>query len=255
MDLIGRVALVTGGATGIGRATLLQLAKHGAAGVVVNYRSRPEEAEQVAEEIRQLGAEPLCVQADMRDDAQVRAMVDQVRDRFGRLDVLVNNAGITKWVPIQDLEALTDATWDEVLDVDLKGPFRCVRAAAPLLAEAHGAIVNVSSISAVLATVTTSSLAYGAAKAALIYLTKGLAMALAPDVRVNAVAPAFTDTRWMADHYAGDYSERVARSGASFPLGRVATPDDIAAAILSFVIGSDFVTGQTLLVDGGLSLS
>ncbi len=255
MDLTGRVALVTGGATGIGRATLLQLAQHGAAGVVVNYRSRPEEAEQVAEEIRRLGAKSLCVQADVRDDAQVRAMVDRIRERFGRLDVLVNNAGITKWVPIQDLEGLTDATWDEVLDVDLKGPFRCVRAAAPLLKETHGAIVNVASISGVIATVTTSSLAYGAAKAALIYLTKGLAMALAPNVRVNAVAPAFTDTRWMAEHYADDYEERLARSGASFPLGRVATPDDVAAAILSFVVGSDFVTGQTLLVDGGLSLS
>src|SRR5690242_12383235 len=107
MDLTGRVALVTGGATGIGRATLLQLAKHGASSVVVNYRSRPDEAEKVADEVRQMGAEPLCVQADVRDDAQVRAMVEQVRDRFGRLDVLVNNAGITKWVPIQDLEALT----------------------------------------------------------------------------------------------------------------------------------------------------
>ncbi len=255
MELAGRVALVTGGATGIGRATALKLASSGAAAVAVNYRSQQAEAVAVADEIRSLGAEPLCVHADVRNDAQVRSMVQQTGERFGRLDVLVNNAGITHWVPVTDLEALTDDMWDEVLDVNLKGTYRCVRAAAPLLKQARGAVVTVASISGILATATTSSLAYGAAKAALIYLTRGLAISLAPEVRVNAVAPAFTDTRWMRSHYGDSYERSIAGAAANIPLARIATPEDIAAAILALVTGGDFVTGQTLVVDGGLSLS
>ncbi|HJO72838.1 MAG TPA: SDR family oxidoreductase [Rhodospirillales bacterium] len=255
MELKGRVALVTGGATGIGQATVLHLARSGAAGVVINYRSAKEEAEALAAEVRQAGAEAMCVHADLKDDDQVRQMVGQVGERFGHLDVLVNNAGITHWVPVRDLEGLTDAMWDDIMDVNVKGAFRCTRAAATLLTEASGMIVNVSSMSGVLATVTASSLAYGSAKAALIYLTRGLAVALAPKVRVNAVAPAFTDTKWMQTHYGDDYEQTVAQASASYPLGRIATTEDVAAAIVSLITGGDFVTGQTLLIDGGLSLS
>ncbi len=255
MKLAGRVALVTGAATGIGRATVLRLAAAGIGGVAINYRTARQEAEALAVEVASHGAAALGVPADIRNDDQVRHMVNRVRDRFGRLDVLVNNAGTTHWVPLADLEALTDGIWDEVLDVNLKGAYRCVRAAAPLLAETHGTVVNVASISGILATTTISSLAYGAAKAALIYLTRGLAVALAPNVRVNAVAPAFTDTRWMHEHFGDAYEACVADAATSIPLGRVAAPEDIADAILSLVSGSDFVTGQTLVVDGGLSLS
>jgi 3-oxoacyl-[acyl-carrier protein] reductase len=145
--------------------------------------------------------------------------------------------------------------WDEILDVNVKGAFRCVRAAASLIAGARGMVVNVSSISGVLAPSTISSLAYGTAKAALIYLTKGLAVALAPEIRVNCVAPAFTDTPWMSEHFGPDYREIMAKASADFPLQRIATPDDIAGAILGLITGGDFVTGQTLIVDGGLSLS
>ncbi len=255
MKLDGRIALVTGGATGIGQATVLHLARSGAAGVVINYRSAKEQAEEIAAEVRRIGAEAMCVYADLKDDEQVRGMVRQVGERFGRLDMLVNNAGVTHWVPVADLEGLTDAVWEEILDVNVKAAFRCTRAAAPLLSEARGAIVNVSSISGVLATATLSSLAYGTAKAALIYLTRGLAVALAPNVRVNAVAPAFTDTQWMRDHFGDDYDRTIAQAASSFPLGRIATTEDVAEAIVSLVTGSDFVTGQTLIVDGGLSLS
>lgn len=255
MDIDGRVALVTGGATGIGQATALHLARSGAAGVVINYRSAKEQAEQTAEEVRKFGAEALCVHADLKNDDQVREMIDQAVDHFGRLDVLVNNAGVTHWVPISDLDGLTDAMWDDIMDVNVKGAFRCTRAAAPFIAETRGMIVNVSSISGVLATSTASSLAYGSAKAALIYLTRGLAVALAPNVRVNAVAPAFTDSKWMQDHYGDAYDETVEQAAKSYPLGRIARTEDVAAAIVSLVTGSDFVTGQTLLVDGGLSLS
>jgi 3-oxoacyl-[acyl-carrier protein] reductase len=255
MELKGRVALVTGAATGIGQATVLHLAKSGAAGVIINYRSAREQAEQIAAQVRQIGVEAMCVHADLKDDDQVRQMVRQTGEHFGRLDVLVNNAGVTHWVPIPDLEGLTDAMWDDILDVNVKAAFRCVRAAAPLLAEAEGMVVNVSSMSGILATATASSLAYGASKAALIYLTRGLAVALAPKVRVNAVAPAFTETEWMRNHYGDDYDETVARAASNYPLGRIATTEDVAKAIVSLVTGSDFVTGQTLLIDGGLSLS
>lgn len=254
MELEGRVALVTGAATGIGRATALALAGAGAAGVVVNYRSAATAAAEVAEAVRARGAEALAVQADVRDDGAVRAMVAQVERRFGRLDVLVNNAGTTRWIPLTDLEALTDEVWQEILDVNLLGAFRCTRAAAPLLAETGGVVVNVASISGVLAPATMSSIPYGVAKAGLVHLTRLLAVALAPRVRVNAVAPAFTDTGWMRDHFGEAYAQTVERAAARYPLQRIATPDDVAAAILGLVRGGDFVTGQTLLVDGGLSL-
>jgi 3-oxoacyl-[acyl-carrier protein] reductase len=139
--------------------------------------------------------------------------------------------------------------------VNVKAAFRCARAAAPLLREHEGAVVNVSSISGVLAPATMSSLAYGTAKAALIYLTKGLAVALAPKVRVNCVAPAFTDTPWMSEHFGADYQKVMAQASTGYPLQRIASPEDIAGAVLGLITGGDFVTGQTLIVDGGLSLS
>jgi 3-oxoacyl-[acyl-carrier protein] reductase len=171
------------------------------------------------------------------------------------LDILVNNAGVTHWVKLADLEGLTDPIWDEILDVNVKGAFRCARAAANLLEANEGMIVNVSSISGVLAPSTISSLAYGTAKAALIYMTRALAVAMAPRVRVNCVAPAFTHTPWMSQHFGADFEQVIANASASYPLRRIANPSDIAGAILGLVTGGDFVTGQTLIVDGGLSLS
>lgn len=254
MELTDRVALVTGGATGIGRATVLALAQAGAAGVVINYRSSKKEAAQLATEVRAVGAEALSICADVKSDDEVRRMIRQVEKQFGRLDVLVNNAGVTHWVEISDLERLTDAMWDDILDINVKGAFRCVRAAAPLLSKTQGMVVNVSSISGIVAPATISSLAYGTAKAALIYLTRGLAVALAPEVRVNAVAPAFTDTKWMQEHYGKEYERVVAQASGQIPLRRIAKPEEVAAAIVGLVTGGDFVTGQTLIVDGGLSL-
>ena len=255
MELNGRVVLVTGGATGIGKATVEALARAGASGIAINYRTAGVEAQRLADEMQRVGVKAFCVQADVKSDAQVRAMIGQVEEHFGRLDALINNAGVTRWVPISDLEALTDEVWDEILDVNLKGAFRCVRAAAPLLARGQGTVVNVASISGILATNTMSSVAYGSAKAALIYLTRALAVALAPNVRVNAVAPAFTDTAWLRDHFGDRYEEAAARAAGAIPLKRVAAAEEIAAAIVGLITGSDFVTGQTLVVDGGLSLA
>ena len=255
MELKRRVALVTGGAGGIGGAAVRALANAGIAGVVVNYRKSSKDAEALAAEIEGDGVKALTVQADVQNDAQVRAMMRTIENKFGRLDIVVNNAGVTHWVKLPDLEGLSDPIWDDILDVNVKGAFRCARAAQKLLEAHQGMIVNVSSISGVLAPSTISSLAYGTAKAALIYLTKGLAVAMAPKVRVNCVAPAFTDTPWMSQHFGTDYQQVIAKASAGFPLQRIATPEDIAGAILGLITGGDFVTGQTLLVDGGLSLS
>ena len=255
MELAGRVALVTGGAGGIGGAVARNLARAGIAAVAINYRKSAGSAEQLATEIEHSGVKAIAVSADIQSDDQVRAMIGKIENEFGRLDIVVNNAGVTHWVKLSDLDGLTDAVWDEILDVNVKGAFRCTRAAARLLAAQQGMVVNVSSISGVLAPSTMSSLAYGTAKAALIYMTRGLAVALAPDVRVNCVAPAFTDTPWMSEHFGAGYQEVIARASAGYPLRRIATPDDIASAILGLITGGDFVTGQTLIVDGGLSLS
>lgn len=255
MELKGRVALITGGGGGIGGAVVRSLAKSGIAGIAINYRKSAKEAEDLAAEIERSGVKAVAVQADVQIDQQVRAMVAKIGDEFGGLDILVNNAGVTYWIKVSDLEALTDKIWDEILDVNVKGAFRCTRAAADLLARNQGMVVNVSSISGVLSPATMSSLAYGTAKAALIHLTKGLAVALAPNVRVNCVAPAFTDTPWMSGHYGADYQQVILKASSGFPLQRIATPEDIAGAILGFITGGDFVTGQTLIVDGGLSLS
>jgi 3-oxoacyl-[acyl-carrier protein] reductase len=197
----------------------------------------------------------VAVQADVQNDEQVRSAIAEIGETFGRLDIVINNAGVTHWVNLADLAGLTDAIWDEIFDVNVKGAFRCARAASALLEASQGMIVNVSSISGVLAPSTMSSLAYGTAKAALIYMTRGLAVAMAPKVRVNCVAPAFTDTPWMSEHFGADYQQVIAHASAGYPLQRIASPEDIAGAILGLITGGDFVTGQTLIVDGGLSLT
>jgi 3-oxoacyl-[acyl-carrier protein] reductase len=255
MELAGRVALVTGGAGGIGSAAIRSLVKGGIGGVVINYRKSAQEAAQLADEIKRKGVKALAVQANVQNDSEVRAMMAKARDEFGRLDILVNNAGVTHWVKVSDLDGLTDAVWDEIFAVNVKGAFNCARAAAAMLGENDGVIINVSSISGILAPSTMSSLAYGTAKAALIHLTRGLAVALAPKVRVNCVAPAFTDTPWMSEHFGADYSNVIDQAAAGYPLQRIARPEDIGAAIAGLVTGGDFITGQTLIVDGGLSLS
>jgi len=255
MELSGRVALVTGGAGGIGDAVVRALATAGVSGVAINYRQSAKAAEELAADIERAGVKAIAIQADVQSDEQVRAMIGKLQDNFGRLDIVINNAGVTHWVKLADLEGLTDAIWDEILDVNVKGAFRCARAAQKLLEANQGMIVNVSSISGVLAPSTMSSLAYGTAKAALIYMTRGLAVAMAPKVRVNCVAPAFTDTPWMSQHFGADYQQVISKASVGYPLQRIATPEDIAVAILGLITGGDFVTGHTLIVDGGLSLS
>jgi 3-oxoacyl-[acyl-carrier protein] reductase len=237
------VALVTGAATGIGRAVALRFAREGMA-VAVNYSRSQAEAEETLAGVRGCGVPALLCKANVADDAAVRAMVARCRDELGGLDVLVNNAGTTRFIDHRDLEALTDAVWDEILGVNLKGTFYACRAAMPLLKERRGSIVNVTSVAGVQGN--GSSIPYAASKAALNCLTKSLARAFGPHVRVNAVAPGPVLTRWLADH-----QDAVARMVADTPLGRAAAPDDIADAVAFLARGTTLVTGQVLVVDGG----
>lgn len=248
MDLEGRAAIVTGAAVGTGRAVALALAARGCH-VAVNYSRSRSEAEQTAEEARDLGVRSLPIEANVANDDAVRAMAKQAIDEFGRLDVLVNNAGVTSFIPHADLEAVHEEDWEKILGVNLKGPFYAIRAVVPALRAHHGAIVNVSSIAGVSGT--GSSVPYCASKAALNIMTVTLARALAPEIRVNAVAPGFIDTRWWKERDGYDAVKQFAIERT--PLGQICQPEDVAAAALS-LLSNDLVTGQILVVDGGMSI-
>ena len=252
MNLEGKTAIVTGSAVGVGRATALQLAERGA-NVVINYSRSEDDAKDAVALVEQAGAKVLLVRADVSNDDEVRDMVARTRDAFGSVDVLVNNAATTAFVNFADLEGMTEEHWDRILAVNLKGPFFCARAVAPAMKEAgEGAIVNLSSIAGIRAI--GSSIAYAASKAGLINMTIALARVLAPEVRVNCVAPGFIDTRWLKQGLGDFFEPAKERTAKQTPLGRVSTPEDIAQVVLGFIEGADFVTGQTMIVDGGSSI-
>ncbi|MDR0434521.1 MAG: SDR family oxidoreductase [Gracilibacteraceae bacterium] len=241
--LKGKTALITGGGTGIGRATALRLARAGAA-IAVNYSRSAQEAEETRREIEGLGAVCRLYRADVSDDAAVRAMMAQAVADFGGLDILVNNAGRTHFILHEDLEEMKAEYWDEVFAVNVKGLFFCCRAAAAALRQSRGVIVNITSIAGLNGL--GSSLAYSASKAAAISVTKSLARVLAPEVRVIGVAPGIVTTRWVKGHE--DHVERLA---GSTPLGRPAGPEDIAEAAYGLIVHGGFITGQNIVVDGG----
>jgi 3-oxoacyl-[acyl-carrier protein] reductase len=249
MELRGRVAIVTGGGTGIGQAVCLRLAKAGAKAVVVNYSRSAEDAQATAAELVSLGSEALAHQADISDESAVKAMMSATLDRFGRLDVLVNNAGTTHFVPAPDLDGLTEDVWNDILGVNLKGTFYCCRAAAPELRKTKGAIVNIASIAGHRGA--GSSIAYSVSKAGVLQLTRSLAIALAPDVRVNSVSPGLVSTRWFKSRFGEEANVPYEASFLSTtPLGVIATPDHVAIAVMAF-IENDLVTGQDVVIDGG----
>ena len=243
------IALVTGGGTGVGRATTLQFARRGY-DVVINYSRSRNEALATAADAEAAGARALVVPCDVSDDAAVRLMIAEIASSFGRLDVVVNNAATTNFIDHSDLEALTDAMWDRMLAVNLKGAFFVTRAAATLLADGEGgAVVNISSVAGI--TGRGSSIAYCATKAGLNTMTKSLARVMAPQVRVNAVCPGPINSRWIRQSGTDwDLDEMV----ADYPIPRASEPDDIADAVIFFAIDSKMTTGQILSIDGGQTL-
>ena len=257
MKLDGKVALVTGAGTGVGAATAVLLAEKGCR-VAVNYRRSGEEAAEVVAAIEETGGEAFAFQADVASDNEARALVDAAIEKFGRLDLLVNNAGTTDFIPFDDLDAVGDDVWQRLYQVNVVGAFHCARAAVKAMRKTVGAdgaeIVNVGSIAGLKAT--GSCIPYAASKAALHNLTVALARTFAPDrIRVNAVAPGFITGRWLEEGLGERYESTKAAFEKAIPLGAVCTPVDVAVAILSLVEGSDLVTGQILACDGGMSLA
>jgi 3-oxoacyl-[acyl-carrier protein] reductase len=246
MELRHKTALVTGGGTGIGRATCFELARRGAA-VVVNYSRSRAEAEDTARRIREEGGQAIALQADVARDDEVRAMVRSAAERFGGVELLVNNAGVTRHFPMDDLESASGDVWDGLFDVNVKGMFYCARAVAPLMkSSGGGAIVNLGSIAGL--TGLGSSLPYAVSKAAVHGLTRSLARALSPGIRVNCVVPGAVETRWWAGR-----EEQMRRLAPNLLLQRISTPEDIARMIAA-ALEQEAMTGQIITVDGGQTL-
>ncbi len=252
MDVRGRVAIVTGAGTGVGRATSVALARLGCS-VWVNYSRSREGAEKTAAEVSALGVKGIAYRCDVTDDTACREMVEAAVRELGHLDLLVNNAGTTSFIPHDELERVGDDDWDQILAVNLKGPFQMARAARAALEASAGEIVNVSSVAGIIGT--GSSIPYCASKAALNSLTVTLARVFAPKVRVNAVAPGFIAGAWLRSGLAAAYDPIKQAMEQRAPLGKVCEAEDVADAILSLVTGSDLVTGHVLPVEGGMLIS
>ncbi len=235
------MVLVTGSTSGIGEATARRFARSGDR-VVFNSARSVERGEQLQAQF----TDSLYVRADVADQKQCDRLVHTVLAHYGRLDVLINNAGVTRVINHRDLTAASVDVWREIFDLNVFGTWQLSVAAMDALRESHGAIVNVSSIAGLRPT--GSSIPYAASKAALNHLTALLARVVGPEVRVNAVAPGLVDTPWSAQ-----WDSIRSRVSARAPLGRSAQPDDVAEVIVALV-ESAYVTGQVVVVDGGLTL-
>jgi 3-oxoacyl-[acyl-carrier protein] reductase len=245
MDLNGKVAFVTGGSGDIGKSIALALAGAGT-DVVVSYVADAGRADTSVEAIRKAGRQGHAVHLDQRDPRSIDTCVEQVIRHFGRVDILVNNAAWNIGIPFRDLDAMTSDIWDRVLETNLRGPFLLCRALAPeLRRHKAGRIVNIASLAGLAPA--GSSIAYAASKSGLIHLTHCLAVALAPDVTVNCIAPGLVEGTRMA----GRLPEEVAQSARSQAvLGRTGSADDIAQMTVAYCL-ADSMTGQTVVVDGG----
>ena len=249
-DLTGKTALVTGGASGIGLATVTAFARRGAK-VALNHLPDDARGARVIERLRADGLDVVAAPGDVAKPGDAEAMVRDAIETLGRLDYLANNAGTPATAePIapRDLDRLSEEFWATILSTNLLGPFRCTHAAAEALRAAQGAVCNTASVAGL--NMPGSSMAYGASKAALISLTKNLARALAPQARVNAVAPGHVDTEWTR----GWPAERRAAAIDRTLLRRHCTAEDIAGAIVFLCADNTMITAQTLVVDGGYSL-
>ncbi|MBO1625880.1 SDR family NAD(P)-dependent oxidoreductase [Bacillus arachidis] len=246
MDVKDKVVIITGGGTGIGKAAALKLASLGAK-VVVNYSRSEKEALETVNEIKQRGGTGVALKANVAKKEEVEDMVSQTVHFFGTVDCLVNNASITAQIPMDDLESVTDQVWDDLFSVNVKGMFHCIKAVVPYMKkQKSGAIVNMGSVAGI--TGLGSSVPYAATKSAIHTMTKSLAIALAPNIRVNSISPGAVDTRWWAGN-----EEKMYQLAGNLPLQRISTPDDIAEAIL-FQLTQESITGQVFTIDNGQTL-
>jgi 3-oxoacyl-[acyl-carrier protein] reductase len=247
-----KVAIVTGSASGVGAATAKSLAARGY-DLLINYSKSEADAKETLAACRQAGADALLMRGDVADDADCRAMVGAVLQRWGRVDSLVNNAGVTSFDGSENWDAIDAPTFQRVVGVNALGAFQMIRAAAPHLRASRGSIVNVSSIAGALGI--GSSVAYIASKGAVNSMTLYFARALSPDVRVNAVCPGLITTRWFAEGIGAEAYERLKASYERLaPLHRACAPDDVAEAVVWLVDAARNMTGELLLLDGGVHL-
>ncbi|WP_322795096.1 SDR family oxidoreductase [Tepidiforma sp.] len=254
MDLRGGVVIVTGSATGVGAACARLLASKGC-NVVINYTKSEAEARETEAACREVGVETLLVQADVADDADCRRMAAEAVAKWGRIDGLINNAGVTKFVDHTNLEGLTAEDFQRIYAVNVIGAYQMTRAVAPQMkSQGRGAVVNISSIAGVMGI--GSSIAYAASKGALNTMTLSLARALGPEIRVNAICPGFIQGRWLRSGM-GDAAYEAAKAAQerTTPLRRAGTPEDMAQAAVWFLEGADHVTGELLIVDAGAHLA
>lgn len=246
MELKGKVGLITGGGTGLGREIALQLAKEGM-DLAINYSRSKEEAEQTVADLQELGVKAQAIQADVADTAQIKWMVSQVDSSFGRLDLLINNAGTTRFVPMKNIEELTEDDWDRLYNINVKGAFFTAQAAANLMRRNGGGhIINTTSIAGVRPQ--GSSMPYCVSKAGLIHLTRCLAVALAPEIQVNGVAPGLLLTRWGQKFG----PEQVKQLADRALLKHVTELEDCAALFVNLAKNGS-ITGQNIVVDAGLT--
>jgi 3-oxoacyl-[acyl-carrier protein] reductase len=246
MDLMKKTAFVTGGSGDIGSAIAKALAAAGA-DVAISYVGAENKATETVHAVRAHGRRSSAVQLDQRDPASIEAAAKKVADEFGRVDILVNNAAWNIGIPFKELEPLTAEVWDRVLETNLRGPFLLARALAPRLREhGHGRIVNIASTGGIYPS--SSSIAYSSSKAGLIHLTRCLAVALAPDVTVNCIAPGLVEGTRMARRLPEAVVEGARKQVV---LGRSGSPQDIADQVVTFC-RAESVTGQVVVVDGGM---
>ena len=254
MDLQEGVAIVTGSSSGVGAACARQLAERGCH-IAINYSRNEAGARETQAACAALGVETVVVQADVAEDAQCRALTQAALGKWGRIDALVNNAGITKFNAHDNLDGLSREDFERIYAVNVVGAYQMIRAVAPSMRQGgRGSIVNVASIAGIMGV--GSSVAYAASKGALLTLTLSLARVLGPEIRVNAVCPGFIQGDWLeqgmgSEHYAAAKSFLEENA----PLRLTTTPDTVAEGILYFLGGADVVTGETLIMDGGMHLS
>lgn len=254
MDLSGKTAIVTGGGTGIGRAASLKLAACGA-NVAINYRVSRDAAEETASECRKLGVRAAAIAADVCNDEDCRRLAAVATVEVGTVNILVNNAAATKFVPHAQLDGLSAEDFANIFRTNVTGAYQMIRALAPgMRAAGGGAVVNVASIAGLFGGGSCS--AYAASKAALINLTKTLARALAPHIRINVVCPGFVGTRWFQERFSPeDYATTMQQVANSMPLERAASAEDIAGGIAFFCSDeAAIITGETLVMDAGAHL-